>query len=235
MRRATDRWNTSRLRNWPKKHGVATFTHTRYISNLEPQCSFEAIKELGNAAIIGARMHLCHVNSGSLRQVEQVLKMIDEAQARGVPVTVEAYPYGAGNGVVSVAIFTTPDDWREWLGSDASSFQLGADRLTEEKFADLQANEPGTFVTWHYLEEGVPKDLALLDASITHPSVLIASDAVFWWYFDNDGSVKMYEGDAWPLPDNVFSHPRSAGAFAKILRSYVRERGLLTLNEAIRR
>ena len=219
-----------------KKHGVATFTHTRYISNLEPQSSFEAIKELvGNAAITGAHMHLCHVNSGSLRQVERVLDMLDEAQARGVPVTVEAYPYGAGNGVVGAAIFTTPDDWRERLGSDASSFQLGADRLTEERLADLQANEPGTFVTWHYLEEDVPEDLALLDASIMHPSVLIASDSVFWSYFDEDGSVKMYEGDAWPLPDNVFSHPRSAGTFAKVLRSYVRERGLLSLNEAIRK
>jgi N-acyl-D-glutamate deacylase len=175
------------------------------------------------------------VNSGSLRQVEDVLAMIDEAQARGVPVTVEAYPYGAGNGVVGAAIFTTPDDWRERLGSDASSFQLGTDRLTEEQFADLQANEPGTFVTWHYLEEDVPEDLALLDASITHPSVLIASDAVFWSYFDEDGSVKTYEGDAWPLPDNVFSHPRSAGTFAKVLRTYVRERGLLSLNEAIRK
>jgi N-acyl-D-glutamate deacylase len=136
---------------------------------------------------------------------------------------------------VGAAIFTTPDDWRERIDSDASSFQLGADRLTEEQFADLQANDPGTFVTWHYLEEDIPEDLAIIDASITHPSVLIASDSVFWSYFDDDGSVKFYEGDEWPLPEKVFSHPRSAGTYAKILRSYVRERGLLSMNEAIRK
>ena len=35
--------------------------------------------------------------------------------------------------------------------------------------------------------------------------------------------------------DATGSHPRSAGAFAKVLRSYVRERGLLSLSEAIRK
>lgn len=219
-----------------KEYDVATYTHTRYISNTEPNSSFEAIKELvGNAAITGAHMHLSHVNSGSLRLVPQVLNMLDEAMSRGIPVTVEAYPYGAGNGVVGAAIFTTPDDWRERIESDASSFQLGADRLTEEQFADLQANDPGTFVTWHFLEENIPEDLAVIDASITHPAVSIASDSVFWSYFDDNGGIQFYEGDEWPLPEKVFSHPRSAGTFAKILRSYVRERGLLSMNEAIRK
>lgn len=40
-------------------------------------------------------------------------------------------------------------------------------------------------------------------------------------------------GDEWPLPEKVFSHPRSSGTFAKVLRSYVRERALLSLPEAI--
>jgi N-acyl-D-aspartate/D-glutamate deacylase len=38
-----------------------------------------------------------------------------------------------------------------------------------------------------------------------------------------------------PLPEATFSHPRSNGTFAKILRSYVRERKVMTLNEAIRK
>lgn len=62
---------------------------------------------------------------------------------------------------------------------------------------------------------------------------MIASDAVFWSYFKEDGAVQTYTGDAWPLPENVFSHPRSAGAFAKVLRHYVRERGVLSMSDAI--
>lgn len=90
-------------------------------------------------------------------------------------------------------------------------------------------------MTWHFLDEDVLQDLSFIDASILHPSVLIASDAVFWSYINEHGMVLTYTGDAWPLPDNVFSHPRSAGAFAKVLRTYVRERGLLSVNEAIRK
>jgi len=37
------------------------------------------------------------------------------------------------------------------------------------------------------------------------------------------------------LPEGAFSHPRSNGTFAKILRSYVRERGLMDMQEALRK
>ena len=217
------------------RYGVATYTHVRYASNLEPQSSFEALKELiANAAITGAHMHICHLNSTSLSDIHATLSLVEEAMAKGINITVEGYPYGAANTVVGAAMFSGPN-WRERMASTANNFQLGRDRMTEEELADYQANNPGTFITWHFLDEDNPSDLALLDATITHPAVLIASDAVFWAYFDENGSVKTYEGDAWPLPDKVFSHPRSSGAYAKILRSYVRERGLLSLNEAIRK
>jgi len=214
---------------------VPTFTHVRYASNTEPQSSFEAIKELiANAAITGAHMHLCHINSTSLSDIRTTLALVEEAQAKGINITTEAYPYGAANTVVGAAMFSGPD-WRERMDSTANNFQLGADRMTEEQLADYQANNPGTFITWHFLDENNPENLALLDLSVTHPSTVIASDAVFWSYFDGNGQVQNYEGDEWPLPDNVFSHPRSAGTFSKVLRSYVRERGLLSLSEAIRK
>ncbi len=217
------------------EYGVATYTHVRYASNLEPQSSFEAIKELiANAALTGAHMHICHINSSSLQDIHATLDLVERAQAEGINVTVEAYPYGAGNTVVGAAMFSG-EGWRERMSSTAQNFQLGTDRMTEDELADYQANEPGTFITWHFLDEDDPEGLALLDASVTHPSVMIASDAVFWSYFDENGAIQNYDGDAWPLPEDVFSHPRSAGAFAKILRSYVRERGLLSLEDAIRK
>jgi N-acyl-D-glutamate deacylase len=127
------------------------------------------------------------------------------------------------------------DDWRRRMDSTAVHFQLGAERMTEDQLADYQKNRPGTFITWHFLDERNPEDLALLDLSVTYPHALIASDTTFWASFDPDGGVKIYEGTDWPLPEGVFSHPRASGSFAKVLRSYVRERGLLSLNEAIRK
>ena len=213
---------------------VATFTHVRYASNLEPQSSYDAVQELiANAAITGAHMHICHINSTSLKDIDATLGLIDAAFARDINITVGAYPWGAASTVVGAAMFSG-DGWRERMGSTAENFQLGKDRMTEEQLADYQQNKPGTFITWHFLDENNPDDLALLDASILHPRVLIESDEMFWMLMDG-GNIENYGGDSWPLPNNALSHPRSNGTFVKILRSYVRERKLMSLNEALRK
>ena len=214
---------------------VATFTHVRYASNAEPQSSFEAVKELvGNAAITGAHMHLCHINSTSLKDIDTILPMVNKAQEQGINVTVGAYPWGAASTVVGAAMFSG-EGWRERMGSTAENFQLAKERMTEEQLADYQANKPGTFIVWHFLDESNPADLAKLDASILNPNVLIESDEMFWMHMDEEGHIDNYAGDEWPLPTDLFSHPRSNGTFAKVLRMYVRERGLLSMTEALRK
>ncbi|WP_153914506.1 amidohydrolase family protein [Shewanella sp. TC10] len=217
------------------EQNVATYTHVRYASNAEPQSSFEAVKELvGNAAITGAHMHICHINSTSLKDIDTILPMVNQAQERGINVTIGAYPWGAASTVVGAAMFSG-EHWRENMGSTAENFQLGKDRMTEEQLADYQANKPGTFIVWHFLDENNKDDLAKLDASILNPNVLIESDEMFWMHIDEEGHISNYEGDEWPLPKDLFSHPRSNGTFAKVLRVYVRERGLLSMSEAIRK
>jgi len=217
------------------KRDVATYTHLRYASNMEPKSSFEAVQELiANAAITGAHMHVCHINSTSLKDIHSTLPLIENAKKRGVNVTVGAYPWGAASTVVGAAMFSG-EGWPERMGSTASSFQLGLERMTEEQLADYQQNKPGTFIVWHFLDESDPEDLALLDAAILHPDVLIESDEMFWMFMDEHNEIENYTGDAWPLPEGAFSHPRSNGTFAKILRSYVRERGLMDMQEALRK
>lgn len=62
------------------KRDVATFTHVRYASNMEPKSSFEAVKEvIANAAITGAHMHVCHINSTSLKDIHSTINLIDNA------------------------------------------------------------------------------------------------------------------------------------------------------------
>jgi cytosine/adenosine deaminase-related metal-dependent hydrolase len=217
------------------KHDVATYTHVRYASNMEPKSSYEAVKELiSNAALTGAHMHLCHINSTSLKDIEAIIPLVDDALAQDINITVGAYPWGAASTVIGAAMFSG-EGWRERMGSTANNFQLGTERMTEDQLNDYQKNKPGTFIVWHFLDESNAEDLALLDKSVMHPNILIESDEMFWMYFDDEGHVENYEGDAWPLPEATFSHPRSNGTFAKILRSYVRERKVMTLNEAIRK
>jgi len=214
---------------------VATFTHFRYASNMEPQSSFEAIQELiANAAISGAHMHICHINSSSLKDIDATLELVNNAFDRNINISVGAYPWGAASTVIGAAMFSG-EGWQERMGSKASNFQLGTERMTEEQVEDYQKNQPGTFIVWHFLDESSPEDLALLDKSILHPRVLIESDEMFWMFMDDHDRIINYSGDEWPLPEGTFSHPRSNGTFAKVLRSYVRERKLMSMQEALRK
>ena len=107
--------------------------------------------------------------------------------------------------------------------------------MTKEQVIDYQKNKPSSFIVWHFLDESNPEDLAMLDASVLRPKILIESDEMFWMYMDDKGNIQNYTGDAWPLPEGAFSHPRSKDTFTKILRSYVRERKKMTMQEALRK
>ena len=211
------------------KYNVPTFTHVRYASVPEPKSSFEAIKELvSNAALAGAQMHLCHINSSSLRDINSTIPLVLNAQKDGFRVSTGAYPYGAAGTTVGAEMFRG-EGWQERLGGTKySDFELNGKRLDKKTFDDLQANAPGTIITWHFLDTENPDDLAKLDASVANLNVAIESDALPWTL-----KGQTYEGDAWPLPDGAFSHPRSSGSYAKMLRVYVRERGVLSLSDAV--
>jgi N-acyl-D-glutamate deacylase len=44
-----------------------------------------------------------------------------------------------------------------------------------------------------------------------------------------------YNGDAWPLPDDAVSHPRSSGTFTRFLSRWVRDRNAMPLIEGLRK
>ncbi|MEZ8271856.1 amidohydrolase family protein [Vibrio splendidus] len=213
---------------------VATYTHVRYASMMEPGSSFEAIQELiANSALTGAKMHINHINSTSLRDIDATLELFDEATENGFHVTAGAYPWGAAGTVVGAAMFSGPE-WKERLGYQEESIQMGTERLNNEELLKAQKEQPGSIINWHFLDEAVPSELSALDKSIIHPNVLIESDSMPWMLIE-DGKASYYEGDEWPIPSEAFAHPRSSGTFTKILGTYVRERGLLSMEEAIRK
>jgi LuxR family maltose regulon positive regulatory protein len=79
------------------QYGVPTFTHVRCGNVLEPGGAYEGIAEVVAAAVAtGAHMHVCPVNSTSLRHMDHVLEVIRRAQVLGLKITAEIYPYGAG-------------------------------------------------------------------------------------------------------------------------------------------
>lgn len=211
------------------RHEVPTFTHVRYISVIEPLSAFEALEELvALSAATGAHMHVCHLNSSAGRDVEICAELLKGAQDRGLPISVEAYPYGAGSSAVGAELYR--GNWLErWGAPDASSLELNGVPLTQAKIDELQAAEPGAVVVMHFLRpDDDAEDRRLLDRSVLFPGAAIASDGMPWSL-----GASLVEGDVWPLPDGAFAHPRSAGCYARFISGWVRERKAIPLVDAL--
>jgi N-acyl-D-glutamate deacylase len=136
--------------------------------------------------------------------------------------------------VLAAAFFSDPEfEARNGLGYDSVQRVTDGRRFRDRKeLLAAQAEEPSTLVLWHILDtENNPHHRDLLDISVLYPGGAIASDAMPWTL--SDGSP--YTGDAWPLPKDATSHPRSAGCFTRFIREWVRERKKLSLLEGVRK
>jgi hypothetical protein len=214
------------------RYDVPTFTHARYKNPEEPGSALEGVAEVVAAAAgSGAHMHLCHVNSTSLRAIDDVAELIDGARGFGLEVTTEAYPYGAGMTAVGVP-FLHPDNLgRLGIGpSDLSIVATGERPRDAARLLEIRRETPGALVIIHYLDESLETDLSVIHRALLLADTAVASDAI---PFTTPGGV-VVEGDR-PLPVDAVSHPRTTGTFSRFLRTMVRETGALTLSEALRR
>jgi N-acyl-D-aspartate/D-glutamate deacylase len=131
--------------------------------------------------------------------------MVEGARAHGLDVTTEAYPYIAGMTFINSAIFNP--GWQEKGGGIS--------------YGDLVLPGTGEHLTKERFEElhnsSTPRTVLVfsntqevIDKVIPNPLVMIASDG---------------------LP----GHPRNAGTYARVLAQYVREKGTVTLMDALRK
>lgn len=210
-----------------------TYTHVAQMSNIDPKSSIEAyVLLVGLAGTTGAHMHICHLNSTSLQDIERAASLIAKAQAQGLKVTTEAYPYGTGSTVVSAGFFVDPAFVaRTGTGYDAIEMVASHHRLADKDELDAaRQKDPSALVLWHFLDtENNSHHQKLLDVSVTFPGGAIASDAMPW--SQPDGTL--YLGDQWPLGVDKTAHPRSSGTFTRFIRQWSREREIVTLPEAI--
>jgi hypothetical protein len=215
------------------RYGVPTFTHVRHSNMNEPGGVIEGHEELiAVAAMTGAHMHLCHLNSTAARMLPEVVPMLREAQRRGLNITVEAYPYGAGSSVIGAQMFD-PAALDSQGTSEKDIFYVPAQRRIEsrQELIDARRQDPAATVVIFFLDEEKPEQRSILDMAVLYPDAAIASDTI-WWVGANKKPV--FE-PLWPLPDDAYAHPRSAGTFTRILGRYVRQRKQLSLMSAIRK
>jgi len=185
---------------------VPVYTHVRSSSRADPGSSIESVGEvIGASAISGAPLHIVHLNSSCLRDALECLSMVEGARARGLDVTTEAYPYIAGMTFINSALFDP--GWQEKEGGIS--------------YGDLVLPNTGEHLTKERFEElhnsSSPRTVLIfsntqevLDKVIPHSLVMIASDG--------------FQG-----------HPRNAGTYARVLAQYVRDKGTITLLDALRK
>jgi N-acyl-D-amino-acid deacylase len=213
----------------------------RYISHMRSEDRFfwPALNEL---LAIGARtgmpVQISHTKlamKGLWGQSGQLVHKLDSARSVGINVTADVYPYTYWQSTMKV-LFPERNFQDERAAAFALSQLTTADQVIINNYSPDTTYEGKTLAEVAALRKTTaPKTLMQLIAEVDQrngdESILAAS---------------MVEEDiaaiaAWPHA-NICSdgsatsrHPRGFGTFARVLRQYVREQNVLSLEEAIRK
>ena len=190
------------------------------------------------------------------------LALVDEARARGVDATIDQYPYTASSTSVGAAL--TPQ-WAQEGGEEKARARLRdpADRprimaettrlIREERGGGDPRRVVLSSCEWDSSLDG--RNLAEVAAKRgLPPTIEGAAEAALWIVEQGDcdgifhaigeedlerilrhpATMVASDGGIY-LPREGVPHPRSYGTFARVLAVYVRERRVLTLEEAVRK
>jgi N-acyl-D-amino-acid deacylase len=234
------------------------FSHIRGEGDTLLEAIAEAIR-IGRET--GAAVQISHFKAAghdNWDKAPQALELIDQARAEGLDVTADMYPYLAGSTGLTAAL----PEWAQEGGKEAILKRLADPEARQKMTADMQSTGVFRIAEWdRVLISGSPKnrdyegqyvaDLAADADKSPHDWVfdtlvetgLDVSMVIFDMSEDNrrmelrhpammigtDGVALATEG---PLAKGV-PHPRSYGTYPRVLSRYVREQGVISLEEAI--
>ncbi|MEV0083643.1 D-aminoacylase [Saccharopolyspora sp. NPDC050642] len=238
--------------------GLLYSTHMRN----EAATLLDAVREAIEAAeLSGARLEISHLKAMGPEnhgKVVEALALIDAARERGVDVAADVYPYTAS----STSLVSRLSAWAVDGGKDALLARL-ADAAVRERIAaelrarfgrdidpegviiaDLPIGAESPHMGLSIAEIGRragtdPAEAALRVLEEHAANVAIVNHAMSeadvetvlrhpWVSVASDGWTLSEQGEGRP-------HPRSFGTYARVLGRYVRERGVLPIEEAVRK
>lgn len=161
---------------------------------------------VGAAVLAGASVHIPYLTSSGGPHSSQLLKIIALARDRGLDITVEDYPY---MGAVDRFDFVV-DEFTAMSDEELGGIYLIPEGRTLVR-DDIHRYE-GQWAYVVFLNKHIEP---YVTESVSSPLTSIASHAY--------------------LNEDLRGHPRTSGTYSRMLGRYVREKGQLSLMEAIRK
>ena len=184
---------------------LPVYTHMRSAGRVEPGSAIEAVSEVIGAAAISGAS--LHIVHINSTCLRDSLECLSMIEgARARGLDVTTEAYPYIAGMTAVNSALFNPGWREQLGIEYSDLVLPD---TGEHLSKQRFDELRNSSTTHWVLI-FANTQEVVDKVIPHPLVMIASD----------GAV---------------GHPRNAGTYSRVLAQYVREKGTVTLMDAIRK
>lgn len=207
-----------------------------YISHIrdEADLAMDAVKE---AIAIGERgklpVQITHIKLGTQGvwgKANEVVALVEAAKKRGVDVTADAYPYLAWQSTPRVLIPNKKYD-------DPASVKRGLDDIGGAKNVQItrwKGHEP--FIGKRLDEAAKAMGVSDIEAYVQFAK---DDDAGMIGHAMIESDLRTFYQQPWVMVASdggvANNHPRGAGTFPRVLGLYVREKGWLTLPEAIRK
>ena len=192
----------------------------------------------------------------------ETLKAVDEARARGVDVTIDAYPYTASSTSIQGALFPA---WAQEGGRKQVLARLADPAIRPKIKADIVRvimNERGGGDPRNIVVASCEWDAALAGRNLSEvararglqPTVDDAAEAAIWLVqsggcqgvfhaigeedleriLQHPATMIGSDGEV-PTFGKASPHPRSYGTFVRVLGVYARDRRIVTLADAVRK
>lgn len=171
--------------------------------------SLEELLEIGK--FTDTHLQVSHIGSmAGYGQMTKFLSEIENRKEQGIKIMCDCYPYKAFSTLIGSAVFD--NNYIEHHNFSYEQLQITSGPLkgslcTKEIFEKLRKTAPETLVVGHMMIE---KDI---DIAILNRNTIVVSDGI--------------------LTEAGEGHPRAAGAFPKFLKEYVKEKKLISIEEAI--
>lgn len=220
--------------------------------------SMEEVIQIGKLS--GVRIHFSHFKvcgKKSWKYIDDVIKLLEKAQAEGVKISFDQYPYVAGSTMLGVVL----PPWAHAGGTDKLLERLSDNEMRARMVKDIQEGIPGwdNFIDFAGFDQifvtsvKTEKNEKFIGKSLEEIGKLQGKspyDATFDLLLEEENAVGMV--DFYGLEEHVITflkrpeqnvctdgllggkpHPRAYGAFPRVLGKYVREERALSLEEAI--